>query len=127
MGDMVLTTPRELAVGGALNDEKTLGESGVGPQAPELLLLHADSVRKASCGGKKATPRGAAAQSNSSDQWQEVKQKAQEAQAKEEQRLADQRQKVNSWLKSNGFKDVNELVRKRLTKSWPLHVAVGKG
>lgn len=125
--DMVLTTPRELAVGGALNDDKTLGEAGVGPQAPELLLLHADSVRKASCGGRKPSPRVAATQSNSDSQWQEVKQKKLEEQAKEEERFAEQQQKVNSWLKSNGFKDVNELVRKRLTKSRPLHVAVGKG
>merc|ERR1719387_3489574 len=37
--DMVLTTPRELAVGSTLSDGKTLAESGVGPDAPDLLML----------------------------------------------------------------------------------------
>merc|ERR1719265_142780 len=38
-----------------------------------------------------------------------------------------QMKKVQAWLRKKGFKDVNELVRKRLTKTRPLHFAVQKG
>lgn len=123
--DMVLTTPRELAVGAVLEDRKTLAESGVGPKTPELLLLHTESVRKASCSGRKASPSVSTRKTN--EQWLEVEHKKLEAKAKKEQEVAEQRMKVDSWLRSNGFKDVNEMIRKRLTKARPLHVAVGKG
>lgn len=42
--------------------------------------------------------------------------------------LIEKQEKVESWLKSAGFKDINELARKQLlTKTRPLHVAVHKG
>eukprot|EP00746_Dinoflagellata_sp_MGD_P115366 gnl/MRDRNA2_/MRDRNA2_51513_c0_seq1.p1 gnl/MRDRNA2_/MRDRNA2_51513_c0~~gnl/MRDRNA2_/MRDRNA2_51513_c0_seq1.p1 ORF type:complete len:470 (-),score=95.30 gnl/MRDRNA2_/MRDRNA2_51513_c0_seq1:176-1585(-) len=125
--DMVLTTPRELAVGSTLSDGKTLAESGVGPNAPDVLLLHTESVRKACCSGRKGSPPVSARSSTPRSQWQQVEEKKAGAQVKKEQEFAEQRIKVDAWLKSNGFKDINELVRKRLTKARPLHVAVGKG
>lgn len=125
--DMVLTTPREMAVGSALDDGKTLGESGVGPNAPELLLLHTETVRKASCSGKKASPPVSGRSTTPRGQWLDVEQKKVEAKANREKEFAEQRMKVEAWLKTNGFKDINELVRKKLSKVRPLHFAVGKG
>merc|ERR1712070_1192661 len=118
--------------GSALNDETTLAASGVGPSAPDLLLLHTESVRKACCSGKKGdTPpvsaRSSTPHSTPRSQWHDIEQKKAEAQAKKEQELVEVQTKVDAWLKSNGFKDANELVRKRLTKARPLHVAVMKG
>jgi len=47
----------------------------------------------------------------------------QETRQKEDQAWS-QKKKVQAWLQTNGFKDVNDLVRKRLTKFTPLHFAV---
>jgi len=48
-----------------------------------------------------------------------------EARQKKIKDMADQK-KVRAWLHSNGFKNVNDLVRKRFTKVTPLHLAVGQ-
>lgn len=49
-------------------------------------------------------------------------------QAAEQERLRKQQieneKKVQAWLQKNGFKNVNDLVRKRLSKVRPLHVVV---
>lgn len=51
-----------------------------------------------------------------------------EQEAKDKKIREEQGAKVKAWLKSAGFKDVNELVRKQvLTKTRPLHVAVQQG
>jgi hypothetical protein len=130
--DMVLTTPRELAVGGTLSDGMTLAQAAIGPSTPDLLLLHKESVRKACCSGRKGSPPVSARSSTPRSstprsQWQQIEETKAEAQVKKDQELEESRAAVNAWLKSNGFKDVNELVRKRLSKARPLHVAVGKG
>jgi len=38
----------------------------------------------------------------------------------------DDMKKLRAWLHSNGFKNVNDLVRKKFSKVTPLHVAVGQ-
>jgi flagellar biosynthesis GTPase FlhF len=48
-----------------------------------------------------------------------------EARQKKIKEMDDQR-KVRAWLQSNGFKNVNDLVRKRFAKVLPLHTAVGQ-
>merc|ERR1712072_154203 len=48
----------------------------------------------------------------------EAQEKARKLQEEEEQK------KINVWLKANGFKGINELVRKRLSKVAPLHGAI---
>merc|ERR1712224_453652 len=87
-------------------------------------LLHSDSVRKATCSVRKASPPVSAR-----NQWKEFEEKKLEAEAmkKKEEELAQQQVTVDTWLKSNGFKDANELIRKKLSKVRPLHVAVQKG
>jgi len=48
-----------------------------------------------------------------------------ETRQKEDQAWLQQK-KVQAWLQTNGFKGLNDLVRKRLTKFTPLHFAVGQ-
>merc|ERR1712224_789528 len=38
----------------------------------------------------------------------------------------DNAKKVRAFLQSNGFKEVNDLVRKKLSKVTPLHLAIGQ-
>jgi len=49
-----------------------------------------------------------------------------EARRKEEEAV-EKDEKARAWLRKNGFKHVNELVRKKLSKVRPLHVAVRMG
>lgn len=115
--DMVLTTPGKLTVGEALHDEKTLAGSGVSAKGPDLLFLDMESMRKASGTGGPGTEE---------QKMVEAKLYFKEK-ARKQQELDSQRKTVESWLKRAGFKDVNELVRKRLKKTRPLHVAVQSG
>eukprot|EP00746_Dinoflagellata_sp_MGD_P165472 gnl/MRDRNA2_/MRDRNA2_94764_c0_seq1.p1 gnl/MRDRNA2_/MRDRNA2_94764_c0~~gnl/MRDRNA2_/MRDRNA2_94764_c0_seq1.p1 ORF type:complete len:480 (+),score=107.66 gnl/MRDRNA2_/MRDRNA2_94764_c0_seq1:128-1441(+) len=117
--NMVLTTPGKLTLGEALNDGKTLAGSGVSLKGPELLLLDVQSFNKACSTASLRQPL--------------MEQKALEVEspvqtkAEKEQDDAEQQMKVQAWLRKSGFKNVNELVRKRLTKTRPLHFAVQKG
>jgi len=44
--------------------------------------------------------------------------------AREAKQAEENQKKMQAWLKANGFKNVNELVRKKLHKVRPLHIAV---
>jgi len=55
----------------------------------------------------------------------EAEQKELEAE-REEARREEEARRVQAWLSSNGFKGLNDLVRKRFTKVTPLHFAVGQ-
>jgi hypothetical protein len=129
----VLTTPRRLEMGVTLNGLKTLAESNIRPEGPELLLLDTESLRKANSANNRPSPRNV-----TFDPQLEVEKKEAEVEQnkpspkprsdEEHKVLIEQQLKVESWLKSTGFKDVNELARKQLlTKTRPLHVAVQKG
>lgn len=54
------------------------------------------------------------------------RQEEEKAQLAEKQRMVENDKKVRAWLCKNGFKDVNDLVRKRLSKVRPLHVVVNQ-
>lgn len=59
-------------------------------------------------------------------QQEEADRLAEEARCKEEEEN-ENREQVRSWLRKNGFRDVNELKRKMLHKVRPLHIAVQRG
>merc|ERR1712072_1635084 len=50
-------------------------------------------------------------------------QRREEARRKKMQELEDQK-KIRAWLQANGFKQINDLVRKKLNKYAPLHCAI---
>jgi len=125
---MVLTTPRKLEVGHAMDGLKTLAESGVGTKGSELLLIDTESIQMA-YSARSASPRDGPGRDQQILE-DKLYYKAKAEKEAQEQAFAEQQMKVRSWLKSNGFKDVNELIRKMqlgLTKTRPLHVAVHKG
>jgi len=59
------------------------------------------------------------------EERQEQMRLQEEARQRKIQEMEDQK-KVRFWLQTNGFKGLNDLVRKRLTKVTPLHVAVSE-
>jgi flagellar biosynthesis GTPase FlhF len=60
-------------------------------------------------------------------QQQEFEEKVRLQQEERQKKIKDMedQKKVRAWLRSNGFKNVNDLVRKRFAKVTPLHAAVG--
>jgi len=66
-------------------------------------------------------------QSLQAEQQRKIEAEQNELEAeREEARREEEARRVQAWLSSNGFKGLNDLVRKRFTKVTPLHFAVGQ-
>jgi len=65
-----------------------------------------------------------AEQQRQEQELQAERDRVEEETRQKEDQAWSQKKQVQAWLQTNGFKDVNDLVRKRLTKFTPLHFAV---